>query len=71
MAAKNSDRRLNACFYDMNYQKVGDTLFAAWAKEQGAQCSVTGFGMLLAQAAESFRLWFGVRPQWEGMMLHL
>ena len=50
--------------YDMNYQTSGETPFMVWAKEQGALQAVGGYGMLLAQAAESFTLWFNVRPQW-------
>jgi shikimate dehydrogenase len=47
--------------YDMAYGK-GDTSFTRWAREQGAARSVKGWGMLVEQAAESFHLWRGVRP---------
>jgi shikimate dehydrogenase len=47
--------------YDMAYGK-GDTSFTRWAREQGAERTVKGWGMLVEQAAESFHLWRGVRP---------
>jgi shikimate dehydrogenase len=47
--------------YDMAYGK-GDTPFVRWATELGCRAAVPGWGMLVEQAAESFRLWRGVRP---------
>jgi shikimate dehydrogenase len=47
--------------YDMAYGK-GDTAFTRWAKHVGAGRAETGWGMLVEQAAESFYLWRGVRP---------
>ena len=47
--------------YDMAYG-VGDTAFVAWAKRLGAGRAEQGWGMLVEQGAESFRLWRGVRP---------
>ena len=47
--------------YDMAYG-LGDTAFTHWAKEQGAGHAITGWGMLVEQAAESFLLWRGVKP---------
>lgn len=47
--------------YDMAYGK-GDTPFTRWAKEHGAGRAELGWGMLVEQAAESFFLWRGVRP---------
>jgi shikimate dehydrogenase len=47
--------------YDMAYGK-GDTAFTRWAKQAGAARAVTGWGMLVEQAAEAFELWRGVRP---------
>lgn len=48
--------------YDMAYSK-GDTPFLKWSREQGCTRAVQGWGMLVEQAAESFQLWRGVRPQ--------
>lgn len=48
--------------YDMAYGK-GDTAFTRWAKNAGAGRAETGWGMLVEQAAESFLLWRGVKPQ--------
>jgi shikimate dehydrogenase len=48
--------------YDMMYGSQ-PTAFMRWASEQGAVKSVDGLGMLVEQAAESFYLWRGVRPQ--------
>ncbi|HNE16944.1 MAG TPA: shikimate dehydrogenase [Rhodocyclaceae bacterium] len=47
--------------YDMMYGK-GDTPFLAAARAQGAGRLADGLGMLVEQAAESFALWRGVRP---------
>lgn len=47
--------------YDMAYGK-GDTAFVRWTLELGCRAAVSGWGMLVEQAAESFRLWRGARP---------
>jgi shikimate dehydrogenase len=47
--------------YDMVYQDV-DTCFVAKAKSLGCSQAIDGLGMLVGQAAESFYLWFGMRP---------
>ena len=47
--------------YDLSYG-LNATPFSVWAREQGAAKSVMGWGMLVEQAAESFKLWRGVRP---------
>ncbi|HET8697591.1 MAG TPA: shikimate dehydrogenase [Gammaproteobacteria bacterium] len=47
--------------YDMVYS-VHDTPFVTWARQHGAARAVQGWGMLIEQAAESFFIWRGVRP---------
>ena len=47
--------------YDLSYG-LTPTPFSEWAREQGAAKSVMGWGMLVEQAAESFHIWRGVRP---------
>ena len=47
--------------YDLSYG-LTPTPFSEWAREQGAANSVMGWGMLVEQAAESFHIWRGVRP---------
>jgi len=47
--------------YDLSYG-LNTTPFSSWAAECGAAQSVMGWGMLVEQAAESFLLWRGVRP---------
>ncbi|NVK40787.1 MAG: shikimate dehydrogenase [Oceanospirillaceae bacterium] len=48
--------------YDMMYG-AGTTPFCRWAEAQGASVTLDGLGMLVEQAAESFAIWRGVRPQ--------
>jgi len=47
--------------YDLSYG-LTPTPFSVWARKQGAAQSVMGWGMLVEQAAESFQIWRGVRP---------
>ncbi len=50
-----------ACCYDMMYG-AEPTVFLRWAQAQGAAGIADGLGMLVGQAAESFALWRGIRP---------
>jgi shikimate dehydrogenase len=47
--------------YDLSYAR-GDTPFTRWAKRLNAARADKGWGMLVEQAAESFLLWRGIRP---------
>jgi shikimate dehydrogenase len=47
--------------YDLVYS-AKSTPFVEWATAAGARRAVQGWGMLVEQAAESFRIWRGIRP---------
>lgn len=47
--------------YDMMYS-LQTTTFNQWALDKGARHVFDGLGMLVEQAAESFRVWRGIRP---------
>jgi shikimate dehydrogenase len=48
--------------YDLAYGRTA-TAFVKWAQQCGCARASEGLGMLVEQAAESFRLWRGVQPQ--------
>ena len=48
--------------YDMMYASE-PTAFVRWGRARGAGKALDGLGMLVEQAAESFFLWRGIRPE--------
>lgn len=57
----------NPICYDMVYQKQL-TSFLLFAKAHGASECIDGLGMLVEQAAESFFLWHGMKPDTESVI---
>src|SRR5690606_5824042 len=51
-----------AVCYDLSYGKAAFG-FLAWARSVGAEHALDGLGMLVEQAAESFEIWHGKRPE--------
>jgi shikimate dehydrogenase len=56
--------------YDMMYGRL-PTAFVQWGRAHGAARALDGLGMLVEQAAESFRLWRGVMPDTEPVIARL
>jgi len=53
--------------YDMMYADQA-TAFVLWGQQHAAGKALDGLGMLVEQAAESFRLWRGVAPDTEAVI---
>jgi shikimate dehydrogenase len=53
--------------YDMMYGSE-PTAFVKWGQAHGAGKALDGLGMLVEQAAESFRLWRGVTPDTDAVI---
>lgn len=62
--------RKNTVVYDMVYGE-GVTSSNQWALSHGAARVVDGLGMLVGQAAESFTLWRGIRPNMNPVLKEL
>lgn len=55
---------------DLSYGEVAIP-FLAWARAAGAHDAVDGIGMMVEQAAESFALWHGARPDTDPVFAQL
>lgn len=53
--------------YDMMYGKE-PTVFMSWAMDNGAAKAIDGLGMLVGQAAVSFKLWRGITPDSQAVL---
>lgn len=58
------------CCYDMAYS-AEPTAFLRWASSQGLTNLSDGLGMLVEQAAESFRIWRDVKPDTQDIIAAL
>jgi shikimate dehydrogenase len=56
--------------YDLSYGAAAFA-FLAWARAAGAAPALDGLGMLIEQAAESFAIWHGVRPETDSVYAEL
>ncbi|MGA9421783.1 MAG: hypothetical protein WBW61_05420, partial [Rhodanobacteraceae bacterium] len=56
--------------YTLSYGRAAGP-FSRWAHAAGATRVFDGLGMLVEQAAESFALWHGVRPDTESVVADL
>lgn len=56
--------------YDLSYA-MKPTPFIEWARENGAEVTHQGWGMLVEQAAAAFRIWRGMRPDTKPVLANL
>ena len=56
--------------YDLSYGAAAFA-FLAWARAADAGPALDGLGMLVEQAAESFAIWHGVRPDTDAVYAEL
>jgi shikimate dehydrogenase len=63
----------NSLCYDLKYKTPSnaDLQFLAWAKDKRAKIATDGLGMLVEQAAESFKIWTGFMPETEPVIKKL
>jgi shikimate 5-dehydrogenase len=61
---------LDAGIADLSYGEAS-IAFLAWARAAGCRDAIDGLGMLVEQAAESFALWHGVRPETDAIYAEL
>jgi len=59
-----------AVCYDMMYGSE-PTVFMNWAQHHGASAVADGLGMLVEQAAESFAIWRGIKPETQQVIASL
>lgn len=55
------------CCYDMMYS-AEPTAFVRWSQQHQAALAVDGLGMLVEQAAQSFWLWRGIKPDTQSVI---
>jgi shikimate dehydrogenase len=62
--------RDSSCSYDMMYAAQA-TPFMTWSIDNGAEQVFDGLGMLVEQAAESFYIWRGIRPETQSVIKYV
>ena len=67
--AKSIISKSSVC-YDLSYNS-SPTQFMLWAMKNGADFAIQGWGMLIEQAAESYRIWKKIRPDTSAILKQL